>query len=254
MATLARPLHDRPGRARASTSGGSSCRARTTRAAGRTSSSRSSRSTAATGRPLLVFGGVHGDEPEGQVAALQPRARDRPGGRRRPADRRPVRLARGLARVHAALAVGREPQPLVPRLARRAARRAARRLLHALPDPARRRRRRHAQRRPQRPLPAVVGDALGRRRRAAPPDGRGRCSRGTPTSTSSTSTSPARGLLVGEAERQGKIVVSTELGGGGHVHRGDAPRRARAASRTCCATSACSPARCDARALGLGRR
>ena len=25
------------------------------------------------------------------------------------------------------------------------------------------------------------------------------------------------GLLVGEAERQGKIVVSTELGGGGHV-------------------------------------
>jgi N-alpha-acetyl-L-2,4-diaminobutyrate deacetylase len=26
------------------------------------------------------------------------------------------------------------------------------------------------------------------------------------------------GLLVGEAERQGKIVVSTELGGGGHVH------------------------------------
>ena len=26
------------------------------------------------------------------------------------------------------------------------------------------------------------------------------------------------GLLVGEAERQGKVVVSTELGGGGHVH------------------------------------
>src|SRR6185503_15623353 len=25
------------------------------------------------------------------------------------------------------------------------------------------------------------------------------------------------GLLVGEAERQGKVVVSTELGGGGHV-------------------------------------
>ena len=25
------------------------------------------------------------------------------------------------------------------------------------------------------------------------------------------------GLLVGEAERQGKIVVATELGGGGHV-------------------------------------
>ena len=38
------------------------------------------------------------------------------------------------------------------------------------------------------------------------------------------------GLLVGEAERQGKVVVSTELGGGGHVlaatHR-VASRRAR---------------------------
>ena len=34
------------------------------------------------------------------------------------------------------------------------------------------------------------------------------------------------GLLVGEAERQGKIVVSTELGGGGHVTRADPPDRA----------------------------
>ena len=50
-AGLARPLLDRPRRARASTWAGSSCRARTTRAAGRTSSSRSSRSRAATGRP-----------------------------------------------------------------------------------------------------------------------------------------------------------------------------------------------------------
>ena len=29
------------------------------------------------GPTALVLGGVHGDEPEGQVAALQPRARDR---------------------------------------------------------------------------------------------------------------------------------------------------------------------------------
>ena len=120
-----------------------------------------------------------------------PRARDRAGRRAGPADRRPVRLARRLARLHAALAVGREPQPLVPGLARRPARRAARRLLHALPDPARGHRRRHAQRRPQRPLPAVVGDALGRRRRAAPEDGRGDARVEHRLSTSSTSTSPA---------------------------------------------------------------
>ena len=49
------------------------------------------------------------------------------------------------------------------------------------------------------------------------------------------------GLLVGEAERQGKVVVSTELGGGGHVtaatHRISQP-----ALRTCSATSACCAA------------
>ena len=44
------------------------------------------------------------------------------------------------------------------------------------------------------------------------------------------------GLLVGEAERQGKIVVSTELGGGGHVtaaiHRLARERPRRTSSAT----------------------
>ena len=95
----------------------------------------------------------------------QPRPRAPAGAGHRPRDRDPVRLARGLARLHAALAVGREPEPLVPRLSDRPGRRAARALPLDRALPARRRRRRHPQRRAQRPLPALVRDALGRRRR-----------------------------------------------------------------------------------------
>ena len=43
------------------------------------------------------------------------------------------------------------------------------------------------------------------------------------------------GLLVGEAERQGKVVVATELGGGGHVHAAT-HRIALDGLATCCAT------------------
>src|SRR4051812_46004459 len=50
----------------------------------------------------------------------QPGARDATGGRARPSDRRPVRVDRGLTRLHAAVALRRQPQPLLPRLARRA--------------------------------------------------------------------------------------------------------------------------------------
>ena len=48
------------------------------------------------------------------------------------------------------------------------------------------------------------------------------------------------GLLVGEAEPQGKIVVSTELGGGGHVTADDPPARRVRARGTCSAASASS--------------
>ena len=51
------------------------------------------------------------------------------------------------------------------------------------------------------------------------------------------------GLLPVEAERQGKIVVTTELGGGGLVTRDVHELSLGAASRTCCATPACSRAR-----------
>ena len=124
------------------------------------------------GPTAVIFGGVHGDEPEGQVAALNLARETRPEDVHGQADHRPVRLARRLARLHAALAVRREPQPLVPGRSGRAARRAARRLLLAVPLPAGGHRRRHAQRGQFVDLPALVGDALGRRSRAAPADDR----------------------------------------------------------------------------------
>ena len=52
------------------------------------------------------------------------------------------------------------------------------------------------------------------------------------------------GLLVGEAERQGKVVVSTELGGGGHV---------TAATHRIVAERPCERAAARRRARGRGR-
>ena len=51
------------------------------------------------------------------------------------------------------------------------------------------------------------------------------------------------GLLPVEAEDQGKLVITTELGGGGRVPP-PCTSSPGAASRTCCDTSACSRARC----------
>ena len=211
--STARSTSTRP----ASTSAGSSCRGRTTRAAGRTSSSRSSRSRAATARPRVVIGGVHGDEPEGQVAALRLARETRAGRRHGPADRRPVRLAGCLARVHAALADRRELQPLVPGRARTAPADEQladffTRFLFPRAD-------------------VVVDMHSGGRSGLCPPWSEmhwvddpeqrrrwsTRCSRGTPTIHFVYIDIAGTGLLVGEAERQGKVVVSTELGGGGHV-------------------------------------
>ena len=99
---------DAPG----SRSAGCRCRARRTRAGGRTSTSRSSPWRAAradSARP----GRRPRDEPEGQVAALN-LARAPTGAGERARDRDPVRVDRRVARVHAALAVGREHEPLVP--------------------------------------------------------------------------------------------------------------------------------------------
>ena len=119
------------------------------------------------GPTAVVIGGVHGDEPEGQVAAIKLARELEPRARRGPRDRHPVPLARGLARVHAALAVGREHEPLVPRQPRRPGGRAAGALPLDRDLPALGGRRRHPLRRSHRPLPAVVGDALGRGRRPA---------------------------------------------------------------------------------------
>ncbi len=187
----------------------------------------------------------------------QPRARAAAGARHRPRDRDPVRLDRRLARLHAALAVGREHEPLVPGLADRAGRRAARALPLDRAVPALRPRRRHAQRRAHRPLPALVRDALGRRRRAAARRWSTGCSHWNTDWCCVYIDIAGTGLLVGEAERQGKIVVSTELGGGGHVtaeihrlaverppERAPPLRRARGRGRRRARRSAC-PSRCS---------
>ena len=167
------------------------------------------------GPTVVVVGGVHGDEPEGRsrrFASPASRARRRHGA----ADRRPVRLAGGVAGVHAALAERRQLQPLVPRRPGRPRRPAARPLHLDGSLPACRDRRRHA---------------LGGRSGLCPPwsemhwvddpDQR----RAMVEAMLAWGTDyhfvyidiAGTGLLVGEAERQGKVVVSTELGGGGHV-------------------------------------
>ena len=53
----------------------------------------------------------------GAGGCAQPRARPAAGAGQRPRDRDPVRLDGRLARLHATLAVGREHEPLLPRLA-----------------------------------------------------------------------------------------------------------------------------------------
>ena len=127
----------------------------------------------------------------GPGRGAQPAARAQARGRERPRDRHPVPLDRRLAGLHAALALGREPEPLVPGLAGGHDRRAARRLRHARADRARGHRRRHPQRRSQRPLPS-----RGRRCTwSAMPAQRRWTIEGmlawTPTGASSTSTSRA---------------------------------------------------------------
>ena len=156
----------------ASTSGVSSCRGRRTRAAGRTSSSRSSRSSGGDGPTAVIFGGVHGDEPEGQVAALNLARETRPEdvhGRLIIVPCASPDASRAYTRLWPSGANLNRSFPGDPG---RAARRAARRLLLAVPLPAGGHRRRHAQRGQFVDLPAVVGDALGRRSRAAPADDR----------------------------------------------------------------------------------
>ena len=147
-----------------------------------------------------------------------PRARDRAGGRERPADRSIPCASMEASHANTRLwPSGANFNRSFPGRPRRAARRAALRLHHAQPDRRGRHRGRHAQRRALEPVRRVVGDALGRRRRSSGARWSTRCSRGTRRCTSSTSTSPAPACSSGEAERQGKIVVATELGGGGHV-------------------------------------
>ena len=156
------------------------------------------------GPTALVLGGVHGDEPEGQVAALN-LARDlHAGARRRARDRDPVRLDRRLARLHAALAVGREHEPLVPGIPDRPGGRAARALPldGALPALGRRRSTctaagaRASACRGRRCTGSTIRSSAGRWST--------RCSTGTPTGAASTSTSPARACSSARQSARGR--------------------------------------------------
>ena len=89
-----------------------------------------------------------------------------------PRHHRALRLPGGVARLHPLLALGRQHEPLLPGLSEGDGGRAARRLPHERAVPALRARRRHPLGRPHVALPALVGDALGGRTRAAPADGR----------------------------------------------------------------------------------
>ena len=247
------PLHDRPGSARESSSAGSRFRARRTRAAGRTSTSRSSRWRAARGPPHSCSAASTG-RARGAGRRTQPRPRPAPEHVNGPRDRDPVRLDRRLPRLHAALAVGREHEPLVPGLARRPARRAAR------PLPLDRCSSRARTSSSTCTAAAAPGCACrgprctGSTIPAARADGRRDARTGTRDWCCVYIDIAGTGLLVGEAERQGKIVVSTELGGGGHVTAA-IHRLAASGLGTFSAASACSRARSSrarARAAGAG--
>ena len=151
---------------------------------GRLQVPRSSNESGWSNQYVPIVSVARGEGPDGARPGRRPRRRARgPGGGAEPGarapagagerarDRDPVRVDRRVARVHAPLAVGREHEPLVPRLADGPARRAAGALPLDRAVPALGRRRRHPQRRPHRSVPAVVRDALGGRRRAAAPHG-----------------------------------------------------------------------------------
>ena len=168
------------------------------------------------GPTALVIGGVHGDEPEGQVAALNLARELQP---EQVTGRLIVIPCASPEASRAYTGCGLRAPNLnrsFPGISDRPGRRAARALpLHpALPD--RGSDRRHPQRRAQRAPPAVVGDALGRRRKPRRQMVDGMLAWNTEWCCVYIDIG-GTGLLVGEAERQGKIVVSTELGGGGHV-------------------------------------
>jgi predicted deacylase len=182
-----------------------------------------------------VVGGVHGDEPEGPGRRAAARRAIEPEDVTGRLIVVPCAVARGVARVHAALAVGREPQPVVPGLARRAAHAQLADFFSRVLFPR---------------VEVVVDMHSGGRSGLCPPWSEmhpvedPRAARAMAEAMLAWGTDhhfvyidiAGTGLLVGEAERQGKVVVSTELGGGGHVTCGDAPDRAvgpreRAAAR-----------------------
>ena len=195
-----------------------------------------------TGPTALVIGGVHGDEPEGQIAALNLARELQPEhvtGRvivipcaSPEASRAYTRLwpsGANLNRSFPGSPTGPADEQLAHFLSTE---------LFPLADVDRR----HPQRRSQRAPPSVVGDALGRRRRAAAADGRRDARAGTPTGAASTSTSAAPACS--SARRSGRGRSSSAPSSAAAVtSRPRSTASPRAGSRTCSGTSACSRAR-----------
>ncbi len=169
------------------------------------------------GPTVLVLAGNHGDEYEGQVAALRLLQELRARAGHGPRDRDPGALPGGVEGEHAQLAVGRQLQPLVPRPTRTARRTSS--------SPT-------ISRDSSFPLADVVIDM----------HSGGRSAWFLPCSHMHVVDDPVQrkamlegmeawcsdwhylyidvnghGLLPVEAENQGKLVITTELGGGGRV-------------------------------------
>ena len=216
----------------AARSAGSRSRSRRTPAGGRTSSSRSRRSRTVDGPTVLVLGGNHGDEYEGQVAGLKlapgARSRSRCTGRVIVIPCLSTEASKAGTRLWP---YGVELQPLVPRAARRAGERAARGLPHARALPALRRRHRHAHRRQHRALPPVLAHARRRRPRAAAGDARGDASVEHATTTTSTSTSPAAGCCRSRQSARGRSSSRPSSGAAATSARDPPPRAGRAHER-----------------------
>ena len=210
-------MHDRPhGAGQAGRPPRDSRRSRTRRL-GEHASSRSRTIANGDGPTVLVLGGNHGDEYEGQVAALrllQELEPEQVTGRvivvpvlSTAASKANTRNWPSGANFNRSFP-GRPDGPPNEQLAD---------YLTRVLFPHGRRGDRHALRRPHAPGSSRARTCTSSTTRRSARRCSRACRPGTPTATSSTSTSTAPASCPVEAENQGKIVITTELGGGGRV-------------------------------------
>ena len=191
------------------------------------------------GPTALVMAGNHGDEYPGQVAILQAVRELQPEQVRGPADPDPgLNLPAAKAATRLSPLDGKNFNRCFPGKPDGTRHRDDRPLPDDRAVSAGRHRHRHPHRRPQHGLLPVRPHA---------PRARPRAARQMMAGTEAWNTDFAflyadiagTGLLPVEAERQGKIVITTEMGGGEIVPAARASAHARAGCATCWSTSAC---------------